>query len=67
MAHPKRKTSVQRRDKRRTHQKLKEKHLSICTVTGVHHLPHVAYEHEGKLYYRGNVVLEKQVAEKNKT
>ena len=67
MAHPKRKTSVQRRNKRRNHHKLSEKHLSICPVTGVHHLPHRAYEHENKLYYRGHVVLEKSIDKKKRS
>lgn len=61
MAHPKRKTSKTRRDKRRTHYKSTPKTLVECTVTGEHHMPHRAYWHEGKLYYKGKVVLEKEV------
>lgn len=66
MAHPKRKTSVQRRNKRRTHHKLSEKHLSKCSTTGEDHLLHKAYWHENKLYYRGHVVLEKPIEKKTK-
>jgi large subunit ribosomal protein L32 len=61
MAHPKRKISQQRRDKRRGHHKLKARHLSLCPTTGVAHLPHRAYRHENKLYYRGVVVMEKAI------
>ena len=61
MAHPKRKTSRTRRDKRRTHKKLHEKNLVVCPTTGEHHLPHRAFWHEGKLYYKGKVVIEKEV------
>lgn len=61
MAHPKRKTSKTRRDKRRTHYKSTPKQVAICAVTGEPHLWHRAYWHEGKLYYKGQVVLEKEV------
>ena len=61
MAHPKRKTSKSRRDKRRTHYKAEAKNLSICPTTGEFHLPHRAYWHEGKLYWKGQVVMEKDV------
>ncbi len=61
MAHPKRKTSKTRRDKRRTHVKSVVPNVSICSVTGEAHLYHRAYWHEGKLYYKGQVVLEKEV------
>lgn len=62
MAHPKRKTSKSRRDKRRTHYKATPKQVAICPTTGEPHLWHRAYWHEGKLYYKGQVVLEKEVA-----
>jgi large subunit ribosomal protein L32 len=61
MAHPKRKTSKTRRDKRRTHIKLREKMLAVCPTTGELHLPHRAYWYEGKLYFKGKVVIEKEV------
>lgn len=61
MAHPKRKTSKTRRDKRRTHYKATPKQFAVCPTTGEHHLWHRAYWHEGKLYYKGQVVLEKEV------
>jgi len=62
MPNPKRKTSKTRRDKRRTHYKAVAKQLLVDGTTGEHHLPHRAHWHEGKLYYKGNVVLEKVVA-----
>lgn len=61
MAHPKRKTSKTRRDKRRTHYKSTAKQLTVCPSTGERHRPHRAFWHEGKLYYRGKVVMEKEV------
>ena len=63
MAHPKRKTSTTRRDKRRTHYKAKERQLAICSTTGESHLYHRAYWHEGKLYYRGKNLLDETTAE----
>ena len=58
MAHPKRKTSKTRRDKRRTHYKAEMPQVSVCPKTGESHLYHRAYWHEGKLYYRGKVLLD---------
>ena len=58
MAHPKRKTSKTRRDKRRTHYKAEMPQVAICSKTGESHLYHRAYWHEGKLYYRGKVLLD---------
>jgi large subunit ribosomal protein L32 len=58
MAHPKRKTSKTRRDKRRTHYKAETPQVAICSKTGESHLYHRAYWHEGKLYYRGKVLLD---------
>ncbi|MBL7855736.1 MAG: 50S ribosomal protein L32 [Cyclobacteriaceae bacterium] len=61
MPNPKRKTSKTRRDKRRTHYKAVAKQFATDPVTGETHLPHRAYWHEGKLYFKGNVVMEKEV------
>ena len=58
MAHPKRKTSKTRRDKRRTHYKAEMPQVAVCSKTGESHLYHRAYWHEGKLYYRGKVLLD---------
>lgn len=58
MAHPKRKTSKTRRDKRRTHYKLDSKTLSTCQTTGEIHLRHRAYVVDGNLMYKGQVVIE---------
>jgi large subunit ribosomal protein L32 len=60
MAHPKRKISRTRRDKRRTHKKLQEQTIAICPTTDEPHLYHRAHWTEGKLYYKGKVVLEKE-------
>ncbi len=58
MAHPKRKTSKTRRDKRRTHYKATAPTLSTDPTTGETHLFHRAHWHEGKMYYRGQVVID---------
>ena len=63
MAHPKRKTSKTRRDKRRTHYKAEMPQVAVCSKTGESHLYHMAYWHEGKLYYRGKVLLDNAAAE----
>tara|TARA_Y100000768_G_scaffold322124_1_gene258286 strand:- start:122 stop:322 length:201 start_codon:yes stop_codon:yes gene_type:complete len=63
MAHPKRKTSKTRRDKRRTHYKAEMPQVAVCSKTGESHLYHRAYWHEGKLYYRGKVLLDNASAE----
>lgn len=63
MAHPKRRQSSTRRDKRRTHYKAVSPHLGKCSSTGQIHLYHRAYWYEGKLYYRGKIVLEKKTKE----
>lgn len=58
MAHPKRKISKTRRDKRRTHYKATPKNYTACQTTGEPHLSHTAYVVEGNLYYNGKVVVE---------
>ena len=50
MAHPKRKISKQRRDKRRTHYKAIVPQIAKDPTTGEAHLYHRAHWHEGKLY-----------------
>ncbi|MCC5924312.1 MAG: 50S ribosomal protein L32 [Crocinitomicaceae bacterium] len=62
MAHPKRRTSTTRRDKRRTHKKATAGTIAICPTSGQAHLYHRAHWHEGKLYYKGRVIAEKEVA-----
>ena len=58
MAHPKRRQSSSRRDKRRTHDKVALPTLSICSATGLSHLRHRGYWHEGKFYYKGKIVID---------
>lgn len=58
MAHPKRRQSKTRRDKRRTHYKISAPQLAIDKNTGEMHLFHRAYWLDGKMYYRGKVVME---------
>ncbi len=62
MAHPKSKISRTRRDKRRTHDKAALPTLGIDPTTGLPHKLHRAHWSEGKLYYKGKVVLEKGAA-----
>jgi len=56
MAHPKRKISKQRRDKRRTHIKATVPQIAIDKETGEAFRYHRAHWFEGKLYYRGRVL-----------
>ncbi|MCU0341760.1 MAG: 50S ribosomal protein L32 [Spirosomaceae bacterium] len=58
MAHPKRRHSSTRRDKRRTHDALEGKALSIDSTTGEVHVMHRAHVFEGNLYYKGKMVIE---------
>jgi large subunit ribosomal protein L32 len=62
MPNPKRRHSQQRSAKRRTHYKASEITLSKDSTTGEIHVRHRAHESEGKLYYKGRVVLEKALA-----
>jgi len=56
MAHPKRKTSKARRDKRRSHHKIADVPLTGCSNCGaLHRLHHVCMECG---YYRGRQVLD---------
>ena len=48
MAHP----------KRRTHYKATVPQIATCPTTGEAHLYHRAHWHEGKLYYRGQVLID---------
>jgi len=59
MAHPKRKISKTRRDKRRTHDKATSPTLTACPTTGTVHRRHRAYYVDGNLYYKGKLVIEK--------
>ena len=61
MAHPKSKTSKQRKRKRRTHYKAEAPTLGVCQTKGQAHLLHRAHWHEGKLYYKGKVVMEQEI------
>lgn len=58
MAHPKRKISKQRGRKRRTHYKITMPQIAVDATTGEAHLYHRAHWHEGKLYYKGKVLID---------
>jgi large subunit ribosomal protein L32 len=57
MAHPKSRISAQRRRKRRTHHKLDIPQIATCKTTGEAHIYHRTYEHDGAVYYRGQVLI----------
>ena len=57
MAHPKRKISKTRRDKRRTNNKAHAPVLATCPTTGTVHVYHRAYYVDGDLYYKGKLVV----------
>ncbi|AWL08493.1 MULTISPECIES: 50S ribosomal protein L32 [Aquirufa] len=58
MAHPKRKISTTRRDKRRSHDFSTPRQLSVDSQTGETHLFHRAHVHEGNLFYKGKMIVE---------
>jgi len=58
MPHPKRRHSKTRRDKRRTHDKAVVPTIAFDQVTGQPHLYHRAHWHEGKLFYKGRVLID---------
>ena len=58
MAHPKRKISRTRRDKRRTHYTASVPQIAPCPPPGEPHFYHRAHWHDGKLYYRGQVLID---------
>lgn len=58
MAHPKRKISRTRRNKRRTNINAPVPNVHVCKETGVSHLWHRAYyDDDGNLYYKGNLAI----------
>lgn len=57
MAHPKSRISKQRKRKRRTHLKAEIPQLATCKTTGETHRFHRAYEVDGDLYYKGQVIV----------
>ena len=57
MAHPKRRTSSAKRNKRRSHDKLTPKAVTLCATTGDLHLRHKAYVVDGDLYLHGKVAI----------
>ncbi len=61
MAHPKRKISKQRRDKRRTHYKAVAPTVAVCSNCGAPVLYHRVCSEWG--YYKGKLAIEKAVAE----
>jgi large subunit ribosomal protein L32 len=63
MAHPMRKISKTRRDKRRRHYKASDQQIAKDPTTGEAQIYHIAHWHECKLYYRGQIVLESAVVE----
>ena len=62
MAHPKHRISHTRQAKRRTHYKIEAPNVATCPTTGQPHLMHHAHWYEGKLYYKGKVLAEKESA-----
>lgn len=67
MPNPKRRHSAQRGAKRRTHYKAVAATISTDAVTGEAHLRHRAHWSEGKLVYKGKVVIDNTPAEETGT
>jgi large subunit ribosomal protein L32 len=62
MPNPKHKHSKSRRDKRRANFKATVPTVATCPTTGQPHLLHRAHWFEGKLYYKGRVVMERETS-----
>ncbi|WP_185850485.1 50S ribosomal protein L32 [Blattabacterium cuenoti] len=60
MAHPKRRQSKSRKNKRRNHLKVQEPLLVKCPLTNKKHLYHHAYWKDNKLYYKGKILYNKE-------
>jgi large subunit ribosomal protein L32 len=60
MPNPKRRHSQQRSAKRRTHYKAVANTITTDSKSGEAHVRHRAHWVEDKLYYKGQVVLEKE-------
>ncbi|MES2518543.1 MAG: 50S ribosomal protein L32 [Bacteroidota bacterium] len=63
MAHPKRRHSTTRRDKRRSHDFGTPKTITTDPTTGEIHLRHRAHVFEGNLIYKGRTVVEAYAAQ----
>ncbi len=59
MAHPKRKKSRSKRDKRRSNIKLLKPLLKKCFLTKKKHLYHHAFWQNNNLYYKGKIIFSK--------
>jgi large subunit ribosomal protein L32 len=64
MPNPKRRHSQQRSAKRRTHYKATAATLTTDSATGESHVRHRAHVSEGKLYYKGKLVVDKSPVKK---
>lgn len=67
MPNPKRRHSQQRGAKRRTHYKAVAATISTDAVTGEAHIRHRAHWSEGKMYYRGKVVIDNTTPEETES
>jgi large subunit ribosomal protein L32 len=63
MAHPKRRHSTTRRDKRRSHDFITPKAITTDPTTGELHLRHRSHVFEGNLFYKGRMVVEGYAAQ----
>jgi len=63
MPNPKRRHSAQRGAKRRTHYKATAATISTDATSGEAHIRHRAHWSEGKMYYRGKVVIDQSPSE----
>lgn len=60
MAHPKRRQSKSRKNKRRNQYKIQYPQLSIDSTTKQVHIFHHAHWYNDKLYYRGKILVDKK-------
>ncbi len=62
MPNPRTRHSKRRTRARRTHDHAAMPQLATCKTTGEVHIYHRAYQHEGNLFYKGQMIVQGKVA-----
>jgi large subunit ribosomal protein L32 len=62
MPNPRTRHSKRRTRARRTHDHAAMPQLATCKTTGEVHIFHRAYQHEGNLFYKGQMIVQGKIA-----
>jgi large subunit ribosomal protein L32 len=62
MPNPRTRHSKRRTRARRTHDHAAMPQLATCKTTGEVHIYHRAYQHEGNLFYKGQMIVQGKIA-----